>query len=529
MKPASTPHRHHRRARRALLCFALLARTLIATAEPVQSDASAPLFAPPEILTDRVDMALVINAAGRDWQGASPGIARTPKGRLFACLFSGGRNEPQPQNYAIYMVSDDEGKTWLDPFLIVNHPDAFTRITDPSLWCDPLGRLWIFWNQNTRDGNPEKVIDRDYGIWAVRVDNPDAPLDAIRAAIHAAKPVRISDGIRINKPVISAAGEWLQPVSHIQKERKNIHILASADQGATWILRGGVPVRGGIEPMIVGRNDGALWLLTRIGYRVAYGLDGGVAQAFSNDTGRTWSEPQRNLPHPLIGASSRLFFGRLNSGALLFITNDSLFWRRKLTAFLSEDEGKTWPSSLVLDGRDGIGAELLPNRSPYMSGPSYPDCEQAPDGRIFVVWDFGRYHEKEMRLSIFTEADIKAGKFVSPSARDKLVVSRVGPYLDIKAVRTPFPRALALKQGGDLRKLLDGLPKKMAVTDEKNRARTLSGQWIARAPVPGRPGQYTSVDPNQPGEYSVVFIPDKTARHLDTFHLLRITLVIEPV
>jgi hypothetical protein len=420
------------------------------------------------------------------------------------------------------MVSDDDGKTWRDPFLVVNHRDDYTRITDPGLWCDPLGRLWIFWNQNTRDGNPDKIVDRTYGIWAVRVDNPDAPFDGVRAAIHAAGAVRISDGIRINKPVVLSNGEWLQPVSHIQKERKNIHFIVSANQGEAWEMRGGVPVRAGIEPMAVEKKDGSLWLLTRIGYRVNYGLDGGVAQAFSTDGGRAWSAPQNKLPRPLIGASSRLFFARLQSGALLYITNDSLFWRRRLTAFLSGDDGKTWPWSLVLDDRDGAGAA----RAPYMSGPSYPDAVQAPGGRIYAVWDFGRYNEKEMRLSIFTEADIKAGAFVSPEARDKLVVSRVGPYLDIKEVRTAFPRTLALGAGGDLGGLLAKLPGKIAIVDEKNRERKITGRWIARAPAPGHPGEYTPAAAGAPGGYSVVFVPDASSRHQDTFHLLRATLTI---
>ena len=485
----------------------------------------SPLYQAPDVLTDPIAMSIVINNAGRTWQGAAPGIARTQGGRLFACLFSGGKREPAPNNYAVFMVSDDDGKTWVDPFAIIDHPHETTRIFDPSLWVDPLGRLWICWNHMHPVPVPKGWREHLYGTWSIRVDNPDIPLDALRSTIAATKPVRIFDGIRINKPVILAGGEWLLPVSHVS--RGALHFLVSTNRGETWAARGSVrPPNGAIEPMVVEKKDGVIWLLTRIGNAsTGRGVGGGVGQAFSTDGGRTWSAPESGLPRPLIGAGSRLYFGRLPSGALLFITNDNVFLRRKLTAFLSEDDGRTWPWSLVLDDREGILGGYMGGA--YLSGPSYPDCDHAPDGRIFAVWDFGRYAEQELRLSIFTETDIKAGAFVSPAARDKLVVSRTGPYLDIREVRTAFPRALALKRGGDLGGLLASLPKKVAVVDEKKRARTITGAWATRNPVPDdSSGEHTSADPARPGEYQVFFIPDKSARLLDTFHLLRATLAV---
>jgi hypothetical protein len=64
--------------------------------------------------------------------------------------------------------------------------------------------------------------------------------------------------------------------------------------------------------------------------------------------------------------------------------------RSSLTAFLSTDDGKTWPKSLLLDDR----AEV-----------SYPDGFQAPDGVIHILYDWNRHTDAEILHVAFTEAD----------------------------------------------------------------------------------------------------------------------------
>jgi hypothetical protein len=68
-----------------------------------------------------------------------------------------------------------------------------------------------------------------------------------------------------------------------------------------------------------------------------------------------------------------------------------------MTAFLSEDDGATWPHRLLLDSR----------------ATSYPDAVQDDAGRIYLVHDFERTGAKEVIFHRFTEADIKAGKIVT--------------------------------------------------------------------------------------------------------------------
>lgn len=408
----------------------------------------------------------------RTWQGASPGIARTKGGRLFACLFSGGVDEPKEENYAIYMYSDDDGKTWVDPFLIVHHPDPQTRVFDPSLQVDSLGRLWINWNQQYPMPGGR---DFPYGWWRIRIDNPDAPIEQVKEAIRTQTPKCMSRGIRINKFIEMSNGEWLQPMA--ESGGPFIRIMVSGDQGETWTLRGSVQkqMAGVYEPMVVEKLDGTLWLLTRLGMaQSTLPPGGGVGASYSDDGGESWSDIEESLPYPYVGSSSRLFFGRLKSGALLFITNNTgTIWRRNLTAFISYDDGKTWSYSLLLDDRDGVRGSII-------DGPSYPDCVQAEDGRIYVVWDFGRYNEMELRMSVFTEEDIKAGKLVSGASRDKVIVSKIGPYKDIVEVKAEIPESIRVKKKTQLKDIIKKLPTDITIVDEDGKEVNLQGNWAGK-------------------------------------------------
>lgn len=447
----------------------------------------------------------------RSWQGASPGIARTAGGRLFACLFSGGVNEPKPENYAIFLYSDDDGKTWVDPLFIVHNPHEQTRVFDPSVQVDSLNRLWLCWNQQYPIPGGK---DFPYGWWRLRIDDPDAPIEEVKQEIRTQTPARMAMGIRINKFIEMSNGEWMQPMAIAGGPY--VKLMVSADKGDTWTLRGTVPkgTIGVYEPMVVEKLDGSLWLLTRLGMaQSVLGPAGGVGQAFSDDGGASWSDIEESLPSPLVGSSARLYFGRLRSGALLFITNDSDSIRRvNLTAWLSYDDGKTWPYSLLLDDRIGVGGSLI-------DGPAYPDCIETDDGRIYVVWDFGRYNEQEMRMTVFTEEDIKAGRLVSASARDKVVVSKRGPYKDIESVGTAIPDSLQVKVGAALADVIAKLPSTVEVTDEDGKTYTLSGSWAGK-----------NYNPQVAGEYEFYYTLDATEEQKDlkdTHKLLTVRVTVK--
>lgn len=321
----------------------------------------------------------------RKWQGC-PSIEITGS-RLWGSWFSGGNREPDTGNYGIVSYSDD-GRTWIDPALIIAHPDTNVRVMDSQLWKDPDGRLWVFWTQNYG----RKGFDGVWGTWAMftaypEVDNPQW-----------SKPVRIGDGLTRNKPVVLSGGEWLLPSYNWITHQSAVY--SSKDKGKSWSLKGGPinkPVDNFYEHMCVELKDGAIWMLQR-----------DIQQSISKDRGSTWS-PLDSLTG-FTSANSRLFISRLRSGRLLLIyNNDADKKRRNLTAFLSGDDGKTWPYQLMIDERENV---------------SYPDAVQDTSDRIYVCYDRSRTGAKEILLATFTEEDIIRGEFISDFSEKKIVISK---------------------------------------------------------------------------------------------------------
>jgi sialidase-1 len=76
---------------------------------------------------------------------------------------------------------------------------------------------------------------------------------------------------------------------------------------------------------------------------------------------------------------------------------------------LSDDDGKKWSRGLVLDERVSI---------------SYPDGDQADDGRIYIIYDYLRRTDKEILLAVVTEADIEAGRISDPRSRLRVMVNK---------------------------------------------------------------------------------------------------------
>lgn len=200
---------------------------------------------------------------------------------------------------------------------------------------------------------------------------------------------------------------------------------ASTDCGKTITLRGhaDIPGRSFDEHMLVEKKDGALWMLVR--------TFKGIGESFSTDGGYTWT-PGRNSH--IDGPCSRFFIRRLKSGRLLMINHynfdqridlDDIMnqgnvksWkgRSHLTAMLSEDDGETWPYTLLLDERNEV---------------SYPDAKEADNGYIYVTYDWERVTQREILMARFTEDDILRGKILSPEGKLRVLVNKALGQPDI--------------------------------------------------------------------------------------------------
>lgn len=315
--------------------------------------------------------------AARKYQGI-PTIERAPNGRLWAAWYAGPVQEDR-YNYVVLATSPDDGRTWSDLRLVID-PDGFgpVRASDPCLWLDPRGRLWLFWFQN-----PDKDATSGPQLFAITTDQPGDEHP------RWSDPRLLGEGIPLNKPTVLANGDWLLPAA-IWRREQSCRVLVSTDAGLTWTLRGAASVprpadRQCDEPMIVERRDGSLWMLVRTNY--------GIGETVSHDQGRTWTPvAPTTLPH----TPTRFYLRRLLSGRLLLVKHGPLtgkpVGRKQLTAYLSEDDGRSWQGGLMLDDRNS----------------SYPDGTQSADGTIRIIYDHDRYDAKHVLLASFREADVVA-------------------------------------------------------------------------------------------------------------------------
>jgi hypothetical protein len=114
----------------------------------------------------------------------------------------GGDN---PKAYYDLACSDDGGQSWSEPMLVIDpHDESLPcdRCTIVgTLWVDPLGRLWLFFNQTLLhyDGRSTN--------WYIRCDAPDA------AKPVWTEPQYVWHGETLNKPTVLSSGEWLLPIS----------------------------------------------------------------------------------------------------------------------------------------------------------------------------------------------------------------------------------------------------------------------------------------------------------------------------
>ncbi len=360
----------------------------------------------------------------RRWQGI-PSIEVTEKGRIFVNFYSGQAAEVGG-NIMMLCVSDDHGNTFRSCETVVEHPDPECRIYDPNLWIAPDGRLWMFYTQ-ARGFN-----DGRSGVWLTICDHPDG------TPLVWSDPVRIANGIMMNKPIITSKNEWLFPCAiwcdtsgSIPSERHGLeneqfsNVYASTDQGKTISLRGhaDIPNRSFDENMIVEKKDGTLWMLVRT-------FDG-IGESFSTDGGYTWTPGQKCH---IDGPCSRFHIRRLKSGRLLMINHyhfdqridlDDIMsqgnvksWkgRSHLTAMLSEDDGQTWPYTLLLDERNEV---------------SYPDAVEAADGYIYVTYDWERVTQREILMARFTEEDVLRGRLESQGAELRVLVNKALGGVDV--------------------------------------------------------------------------------------------------
>ncbi|MEJ2883520.1 sialidase family protein [Pedobacter sp. GR22-6] len=349
-----------------------------------------------------------INARG--WQGC-PSIGYL-KGSLYVGYYCGTKGE-EPGNYISVALSDDMGKSWKDNCLILARKDELGRNFDPSFWNDKYGGLHLSWTTSSSFWDGAKG-----GTWQVKVKRANNK-------ITMTTPSFLFNGIMNVKPTISMtdSSKILFPVSGwnftgnkigifdtspTPQELNGAFVYESTYDAKTKQITKPTKIslintiysRTFDEHMIVDLGLGNMICLLRTNTN-------GTCIVRSADGGRSWTTQE---PFLSVGSTtdSKIFFGKLKSGNILLVLNNSTK-REKLTAYLSKDNGKTWPFKVLIDARNGV---------------SYPDATENSEGEICLVYDYGRSPIGHVIFAKFSEQDIING---DPSKILKTMVSQIKP------------------------------------------------------------------------------------------------------
>jgi predicted neuraminidase len=139
-------------------------------------------------------------------------------------------------------------------------------------------------------------------------------------------------------------------------------------------------ILGAIQPTILGHSPETFQILCRT-------QQGFIAEAWSHDTGKTWSGLKpTSLPNP----NSAIDAVRLKDGRFLLVYNHSATERNVLNVALSND-GKHWQGTLVLENEPG---EF-----------SYPAVIQAQNGLVHIAYSWNR---QRIRHAVLDPAKLKS-------------------------------------------------------------------------------------------------------------------------
>lgn len=316
-----------------------------------------------------------------------PAIAASEDGKVIYVAWYSGGNAPGPGNFVTVSTSVDQGETWVNDQLVVRSKSNSARIFDPALWRDSKGNVHLFYGS----AKDSLVWDGFGGVNRVS-------LSFNGSKIAAEVPIRLSDGVMSNKPLHVQSRDFTllpvyidKPVNSVSgvKYPANGAFVLSMDAKSVISPYGEIVLADSIrihdEPQLVQLSEGDFLALLR--------TTKGIYSAESKDFGKTWSAPK---PFTAAGptTSSRFYIGKLSSGNLLLVANNSTT-RNNMMASVSRDNGKTWPYQLMLDSRDNV---------------SYPDADQTSDGTIHVVFDRDRTGDKDILYFRFTEDDVLKGE-----------------------------------------------------------------------------------------------------------------------
>jgi hypothetical protein len=364
----------------------------------------------------------------RIFQGC-PQIEISDGGRLWATWFGSNiQAERAPfhnDQFSVIATSPDGGQTWKEVYVFDPSELLGGGASDPMLWKDAQGQIRFIALRNI---DFEGKDDFATSAWEFTMKDPESEYP------QWSKPRLLGNkNMSVMKPLIFPDGSILRSMDDFKlvKVSDSVRIrFLKEDVDGKPIFVSEFPVdndAGFAEQMPIIRRDGSLFTF----YRAKQGQK--FAESF--DGGRTW---KLGGYYPMqFSINTKCILTTLPSGRVLLVANDvqmteengkrHYFYtdeagqkqdlkeprtvRTRMTAYLSDDDGATFPRRLLLCDDGQI---------------SYPSATLDNDGSIYIVYDQGRgvIGQHTIFLSKISEADILAGTLVNGDSFLNRIVSR---------------------------------------------------------------------------------------------------------
>jgi hypothetical protein len=329
----------------------------------------------------------------------SSSVVELPNGDLFAVYYRGSGERRADDVRLEGARLPKNADAWSAPFPVADTP-GFPDC-NPVAFVDARGGLWAIWPAIV-DNNWESAILRyrvaptagwragappwnDGGIILLRPDSLKEKTEPFAQSLLAALPPgRDRDELaqivgRLGDKLYNRLG-WM-PRTHVitlpggrlllplYSDTYSVGLVAiSDDGGGSWRASDPIVSLGGVQPSLVRRRDGTI---------VAFMRDNGpppqrVITATSADGGLTWSRGvDSEVPNP--GSSVEVIV--LRDRRWLMVLNDTERGRERLSAWISDDEGRTWPHRRAIE--DTAGGSY-----------SYPSVIQTTEGHVHVSYSY---------------------------------------------------------------------------------------------------------------------------------------------